>query len=161
MTTKRIVYTRPDGGLSIIAPTPDFVKGCKSLRAALAIIRAKDVPKDAVNVMVCDAADLPQDRTYRDAWCCQDSKNIEIDMPKARDIHMGKIRASRNAALEREDTALMRAVESGNESAVRAVAKHKQKLRDIPQTFDLSRAETPDELKSLWPDDLPEGATGE
>lgn len=40
----------------------------------------------------------------------------------------------------------------------RDVTTEKQKLRDLPQTLDLTVAQTPEDLKALWPADLPRGA---
>jgi hypothetical protein len=34
------------------------------------------------------------------------------------------------------------------------VEEEKQKLRNLPATFDLSGAQTPEELSSLWPSEL-------
>lgn len=78
MTTKRIVYTKPDGTVCVVVPAPDFVAGFQSEADAMAAIREKDVPEDAENVMECDAADLPSDRTQRSAWVC-DGRTVSID----------------------------------------------------------------------------------
>ena len=134
---KRIVYTRPDGELSIIIPTGEV---------DLARVLMRDLPADAVEWWECEASNIPTDRTFRDAWCRGDGKSIDVDMPKARTIHMGRIRQVRDAELARLDIEQLK----GND-----VAAQKQKLRDIPQTFDLTVAATPGELKALWPADLP------
>lgn len=58
MSDLRIVYTRPeDGGVSVIVPAPGV-----TLEEA-----AKAVPP-GVPYRVMLARDIPEDRTFRDAW---------------------------------------------------------------------------------------------
>ena len=58
--TQRIIYKTPEGGVAVIIPAPD---------SGLTIqqIAAKDVPH-GVPYEIVDAADIPQDRTFRNAW---------------------------------------------------------------------------------------------
>ena len=68
---KRIVYTRPDGGVSVITPTDEFIQNFNGTEdEALAFIQSKDVPADATNVNIILDTDLP-DRTNREAWTWQ------------------------------------------------------------------------------------------
>lgn len=87
---------------------------------------------------------LPADRDYRAAWV-DDGHNLQIDMPKAQTVHMEKIRSARDEKLKALDVETLKGKD---------VQEQKQKLRDIPQTFDLTTAKTPDELKQLWPEEL-------
>ena len=99
-----------------------------------------------------------EDRWFRNAVVWDDSSptKCRIDMPKARGVHMDKIRAVRNAELVKEDIIFMRAVEAGDTSAQAAVATKKQVLRDIPATFDITTGlTTPELLKAKWPSELP------
>lgn len=132
---KRIVYTRPDGGISILIPS-----GAIDLAAVL----TRDLPA-GVDWVECDESDIPTDRTFRSAWMRGQSAPVDVDMEKARGIHMGRIRKARDAALADLDVEQLRG---------RDVAVQKQALRDIPQTFDLGGATTPEALKALWPTDL-------
>jgi hypothetical protein len=52
---KRIIYPTPDGGVAIIIPA-------ESVELAL-----KDVPA-GVEYKIIDTADVPTDRTFRNAW---------------------------------------------------------------------------------------------
>jgi len=79
---------------------------------------------------------------------------INVNMPKARAIHLDAIRVVRNAELVKKDITFMRAVEAGDASVQSTIATEKQVLRDIPQTFDLT-TDTPEQLKALWPAELP------
>ena len=80
---------------------------------------------------------------------------INVDMTKARAIHMDAIRVVRNAELAAKDVTFMRAVEAGDTDAQATIGTEKQTLRDLPATFDLTTAGTPELLKSLWPTELP------
>lgn len=80
--------------------------------------------------------------------------SISVNMAKARTIHMDAIRIVRNAELVAKDITFMQAVEAGDTVAQAAIAKEKQVLRDIPQTFDLM-TRSPAELMRRWPPELP------
>jgi len=95
----------------------------------------------------------PPETTFRNAW--EDTGGaVRVNMTIARRLHMDTIREARNAELARQDLTFMRAVERGDRLAQSAIAKEKQRLRDIPQRFDLSGASTPADLLSTWPDNL-------
>ena len=96
--------------------------------------------------------ELSLDRTYRAAW--EDTGSLAVNMPRARAIHMDLIRAARTPFFKALDDAYLRADEAGDTARKRQVAAQKQALRDLPTTFDLSGARTPEELKALWPQEL-------
>ena len=81
---------------------------------------------------------------------------INVNMTKARVIHLTEIRRVRNAELAAKDITFMRAVEAGDTDAQATIATEKQTLRDIPATFDITTGvDTPEKLKAKWPDELP------
>ena len=81
---------------------------------------------------------------------------INVNMEKARVIHMDAIRVARNAELAAKDVTFMRAVEAGDNSAQSTIATEKQVLRDIPATFDITTGvDTPEKLKAKWSTELP------
>ena len=57
---QRIIYSTPDGGVAVIVPAPDC-------GLTIQQIAAKDVPAGTAYQIV-DAADIPTDRTFRNAW---------------------------------------------------------------------------------------------
>tara|TARA_R110000803_G_C11734737_1_gene290146 strand:+ start:340 stop:528 length:189 start_codon:yes stop_codon:yes gene_type:complete len=57
---KRIVYTNDDGTVSVIVPADECGLTVEQ-------IAAKDVPKGKEHHIV-NVADIPTDRTFRDAW---------------------------------------------------------------------------------------------
>ena len=59
MQDKRIIFTRTDGGVSIIVPA--------DCGLTIEQIAAKDVPAGKPYAIV-NADDVPVDRTFRDAW---------------------------------------------------------------------------------------------
>ena len=81
---------------------------------------------------------------------------VNVDMTKARAIHLAEIRRVRNAELVKKDVPFMRAVEVGDTAAQATIATEKQALRDIPATFDLETGvTTPAQLLAKWPAELP------
>ena len=81
---------------------------------------------------------------------------VNVDMTKARAIHLEEIRKVRNAELVKEDVTFMRAVEDGDTDAQATIKTKKQTLRDLPATFDITtNADTPEKLKAKWPTELP------
>jgi len=103
----------------------------------------------------CDDSDIPIDRYFREAWEWVAGQHpVEVNMSKARNIHMDVIRKVRDAELIKTDVPYLRALEAGNISAQATISAEKQVLRDIPQTFELT-ALTPQQLKSQWPLELP------
>jgi len=112
---------------------------------------------------VCTVTDLPCEQlerasgahTFRDAW--EDTGTaIRVNMPKARVIHMDRIREKRNEELQKLDIPFMTASERNDQANMEKISVQKQKLRDIPQTYDLSGFKTPEELKAFWPKELEE-----
>lgn len=95
----------------------------------------------------------PDDRTFREAWSLN-GRAVDVDMGKARNIHMGRIRRARDAAMPQLDVLWTRAAAGKDQAAADAVEARRQVLRDLPSTFNLSAAETPAELKALWPKEL-------
>ena len=58
----RIIYKNNEGGVSVIIPTPEALNAY-----GLEAIAIKDVPAGKPFKIV-DAADIPSDRSERDAW---------------------------------------------------------------------------------------------
>jgi hypothetical protein len=81
---------------------------------------------------------------------------VNVNMTKARAIHLDEIRRVRNEELVKEDVTFMRAVEAEDTDAQATIKTKKQTLRDIPATFDITTdVDTPEKLKAKWPTELP------
>jgi len=59
---KRIIYPNDDGGVSILIPTEEYLA-----EHTIEELAAKDVPAGKPYKIV-DVADIPTDRTFRNAW---------------------------------------------------------------------------------------------
>lgn len=60
MIDQRIIYPTDEGGVAVIVPAPEC-------GLTIEEIAAKDVPAGKPFKIV-DAADIPSDRTFRNAW---------------------------------------------------------------------------------------------
>ena len=130
----RIIYTNSDGTVSIITPAGDVNDAIK------------DVPSGLSYEIVEDSA-IPTDRSFRNAWK-QNSKTIETDMTKAKEIHKDKIRIARTPKLAELDIEFQKALETSS-STTDIVAK-KQLLRDAPAASGISTAASEADLKAQW-----------
>jgi len=63
MDNKRIIFSNDEGGVAIIVPA--------DCGLTIEEIAAKDVPA-GVAYNIVDVADIPTDRTWRNAWSWQD-----------------------------------------------------------------------------------------
>lgn len=59
---KRIIYPTDEGGVAIIVPAPEYL-----VDHTIEELAAKDVPTGKPYKIV-DVADIPTDRTFRNAW---------------------------------------------------------------------------------------------
>jgi len=172
---KRYLTLATDGGLSITEISGDDADGSKLTKTLFEISRTSDSStpfnpavhtREAIAAGIsghralaltaeCEESDLPTDRYFRNAWeWVEGLKPVNVNMSKARDIHMDAIRKVRNVELIKTDVPYLRALEAKDTSAQARIAAEKQVLRDIPQTFDLA-SRTPAQLKGLWPVELP------
>jgi hypothetical protein len=95
-------------------------------------------------------ADLPEDRRYRGAWRDRDGAIVH-DMPKARALHLDRVRARRAKKLDELDRDWMRAMGQSKKADADAVEAKRQALRDLPTSLGVEKATTIEELKELWP----------
>ena len=59
---KRIIYPTDDGGVAVIIPAPEFLE-----THTIEELAVKDVP-DGKAYQIIDEADIPSNRTFRNAW---------------------------------------------------------------------------------------------
>ncbi len=154
---KRIIYTRPDGGVSIVVPTPETLANPDfSDDADLnAHLLARSIPDDASNVEIVDDTVVPANRTFRSAWR-QTGAIVVVNMPAARQLHLQRIRTVRDDVLARTDTDFVRAVEDGDIVEQTRLKTLRQALRDIPAEVQagIDAAGDPNTLDALWPTQL-------
>ncbi len=149
-----LVIERSDGGVTIRNPIPDDA----DVQAEVDSWEAK--PKNVARGLTATSFQwheddpTPGDRGFRDAWK-RGVAGVDVDMPKARVIHMDRIRVARDKQLNELDKQTLKAVGQGDAAEQARIEAEKQRLRDLPQTFDLTNASTPEALAALWPTDLP------
>ena len=150
---RKIVFTRPDGGVSVIHPNLNTHGEPEGFTEADAEQRAWDkLPANALNPRWVNESDVPTDRTFRDAWTDTTSE-LDIDMAKARQIHLDRIRIKRNAELSKLDVQATKAQDIGDAEALTQIRVRKQELRDLPTTLapSLASAVSVDALKAIQP----------
>ena len=130
----KIIYTNSDGTVSIINPTGDVNDAIKDVPTGLSY----EIVEDSV---------IPTDRTFRNAWK-QNSKTIETDIAKAREIHKNNIRAAREPLLNALDIEFQKALETS--SSTTDIVSKKQSLRDAPADSAIASASNEAELKAQW-----------
>ena len=64
----RIIYKTDEGGVAVIIPTPEALE-----QHGIQAIAIKDVPAGRKFAIV-DAADIPSDRSQRDAWTVDEAE---------------------------------------------------------------------------------------
>lgn len=133
MSDKRIVFTRPDGGVSVIIPAP----GVPFERVL------QDVPADAIDPKEVEAVDLPSDRTFRSAWGRCPVKGCKVDLEKAKPIAHEKRRAARAAKFAPLD------VEATVPALARKAEGKRQVIRDADASVQVSIAAASTEAELL------------
>jgi hypothetical protein len=150
MTDKVIIYNKPDGVLAVCIPAQEWRLPNEAEDAWLKRVIARSVPADARDVRIVSSDAIPTDRTFRNAWTHK-SGEVSVDMAKARDIHLYRIRRKRKALFRALDAEYQRADETGDPRAKAEVASRKQRLRDATKHPDIVAAKTPEQLKAVWP----------
>jgi len=148
-----IVCKMPDGKVAIVVPAEGVpVEDC-----------ASHVPPEALSHRVCSTADMPQDRNFRDAWTddakiingitgdVEDSPTVDVDMPKAREIHKEHLRRKRKPELLELDILALMAIEEADSKMLAIVREAKRELRDCTDDPNIALAKTPEELKECSP----------
>jgi hypothetical protein len=78
---------------------------------------------------------------------------FSINMDKAKDIHLTKIRQVRNEMFPKLDVDFMKALETGNTELSTEIGVKKQQLRDITG-MNLESVSDLDSLRNMWPVEL-------
>lgn len=98
---KRIIYTRPDGGVSVVVPARPQRQD-ETEQEYLAAIQAKAVPANATNVRTIEHTDLPASRRFRNHW--RDSSGSVV--PDAA-LSLGQAKQEKIAAIKAKTQELL------------------------------------------------------
>lgn len=140
-----IKITRSDGGVSIMQTIDDADIGSE-------IEKWKSVKTGYVSHQEITAAEVPEDRTFRNAW----KPDLTVDMPKAREIHKDKLRQLRVRLLEALDIEYAQADERNDNAKKTEIAARREALRNVTADPAIAAAATPEELKNVLPEPLKE-----
>ena len=132
----KVIFTNSDGTVSIMTPIEGTAEECAK----------RDLP-DGTSYEIVDDSVIPTDRSFRNAWK-QNSKTIETDMSKAREIHKTNIREARVAKFAELDVEFQKALETSSDTT--AIVAKKQALRDAPAASGISTAASEADLKAQW-----------
>ena len=139
-------------GVSVIHPAPTARRINEDDETFYARVFAETIHKNpsmqGLAHVDTEVDQLPT-RRFRNAWRVNGARHVEVDLPVARQIRMQEIRVERDAKLVASDGPLLRNQEQGKD--VTALKAYRQTLREIPQTMDLMKATTPEELATLVP----------
>jgi len=105
----------------------------------------KDVPP-GVPYSIVDAADIPSDRFFRDAWIA-DGAAVAVDLGKAKDIGHDKRRAARTEAFAPFDEIIAKQIPGADAAEAEAArAEIRSKYANVQLAIDA--AADPDEIKA-------------
>jgi hypothetical protein len=131
---RKIIYTQPDGGLSIVHPVFNTRGEPEDFTEADAEQRAWDkLPADAINPRWVDAADIPEDRTFRNAWVAAD-KRVTHDMDKVKAIAHTMRRAKRAEEFAPLDEVIAKQIPGKSAEAAEAARSAIRAKYDAVQT---------------------------
>lgn len=144
----KIAILRTDGGVSIMELTHEVQFDSVPEKFQAAVIEAEIAATEIPYLSYAIIDSVPQDRTFRNAWAF-DGSAVAVDMDKAREIQRDLMRKARAPLLADLDTQFMKALETGADTS--AIVAAKQELRDVTKAPEIEAAQTPEELKAVWP----------
>lgn len=155
----QLIIKRSDGGVSLggIADSTDPAEAVRKWQAShpdetAVSWRISDVPVARPGAPNGGKSD----RAFREAWTDDEpGDQIDVNMPKARVIHMDRIRTVRDAELERESGSRSRQPPEIEALFTGERQNKLQALRDVPQKCNLEACTTTGELRAVWPSELP------
>ena len=136
MTMNRIIYPTPEGGVAVIIPTGEL---------PIEEVAKKDVP-EGVPYSIVDASEIPEDRTFRNAWkmgdCC-----IEHDLDRCKEIGHQHRRAARAEKFAPHDEVIAKQI-PGVDAAAAEAARQEIRERYAAMQEAIDAAVTHDEIKT-------------
>jgi hypothetical protein len=131
-----ITYPQANGQVAVIIP-------CGAIEDCI-----KDVP-EGVPYKIVDVLEIEND--YFNAYDFNEEAGAEVNIDKAKSLHLDKFREARKPILSKLDVDYMKAIEVEDSVAASAIAVKKQQLRDVTK---LPLPDTLPEIKETWPDIL-------
>jgi len=151
-----IIFENDKGWVSIVSPYYPPGTTAKQEAEIATVVQQKDVPRLPDGSMrpshIVEYSSLDGIKLFFEAWRLKDGKAV-WHKPAADELQRKHFRALRKPILERLDVEFIRALESGDNVLVAAIAAQKKKLRDVT-LIDMSEHSTPESLKAFVPDIL-------
>lgn len=124
----RLVFERPDGGVSIDAPVARIADDAELLAAHIVRMETAHGWTHRANIT---AAELRSSRRLRNAWRWVGS-GLDVDLPTGREILMTELRVERDTKLAETDGEVLRDQERSQPDI--GLRDYRQALRDLPAT---------------------------
>jgi len=135
MSDKVIIYSREDGGVSVIHPAD----------ATLSMEKIAEISvPSGTSYKIVNASSIPSDRIFRNAWK-EGSTKVSVDIPKAKELTHEARRFARDGEMAPFDLKVTIPDESAAAEAERV--KLRKKYADLQTEIDASSTETA--LKSV------------
>jgi hypothetical protein len=131
-----ITYPQPNGQVAVIIPAGDVNDAIK------------DVPANTPYKIV-DTIDIDND--YFNAYDYSEGSGAEVNIDKAKALHLDKFREARKPLLSKLDVDYMKAIEVEDSTKASEIAVAKQELRDVTK---IELPDTLEEIKATWPEIL-------
>jgi len=132
-----ITYSQENGQVAVIIPADPSL--------SIEEIAAKDVP-EGLPYKIVDSLDIDND--YFNAYEFHPEDGAEVNIDKAKAIHLDKLRSARAPKLAKLDVDYMRALEVKDSVKASQIAIAKQELRDVTR---ITLPDTLPEIKEVWP----------
>ena len=150
-----VIKETADKPAGIVVPAPNRIAEIIAQKGSCEWSDIKGAHKEVAECCECDAADIPDDRTFRDAWemdmdaadSTYSGKRVRLNKAKGVEIAKQKIREVRNKKLKDMDVKAIIADEKGDKAKKAEVITKKQKLRDATDDPRLTLADNEVDLK--------------
>jgi len=110
----------------------------------------KGIPEDALNINVVDDDFQFPDIDFRCAWL-QIDKLLTIDLEKAKEIQLMRVRAKRDLLIAKYDGLQLRAIDLEDKELILKIKNIKQQLRDAPENLKALIPSSIEEIKATTP----------
>lgn len=149
MEQVKIAITQQDNSLTIMSIVLNDGNGIN--RKFTNELVVDEVEKSRINAkswrLITDA-DLIKDREFRNAWKDENNK-IDIDIEKAKNIHIDNLRIKRADLLSKLDIEYIKADENNDITKRNEIIQRKNILRDITKDPRIDAATNIEELKKV------------
>ena len=132
-----IIYPQADNELAVIIPADPSL--------SIEEIAAKDVP-EGLPYKIVDSLEIDND--FFNSYEFHAENGAEVNIDKAKGIHLDKFRAARAPKLAKLDVDYMKAIEVEDSVKASQIAIAKKELRDITK---ITLPDTLPEIKEVWP----------